>query len=393
VSRVDIQELNQAQTTLVKEGLRIREKLVDVRRAMSGILGSDAMTGAVKVAIDLGIRNQHLQMLDGFHEAYLLLGRSQERAIRAWQNHMNERNHMGVIETEALREHRDIFDTNNQLKQDFDRDIRRIYRRIDHHLPELAMPSNINYETMFDRARGQVNSLYGLSQNFNHTDRSVDDLIDELEREVNRLRNVIEKDFMDTSRLRVAECTSFSETIVRLQSERIAEDQQRIEQLRATWDTSDPLTCFLNLPRPLDPEVLEEWLRHHGKTVRGLQRMLNGNGVNIPDIPDWLQIALDAGNSSLANVTTGITIAGAVASGDRNEIAIEVTSAGGGAIIGAPFAASTGPILIIPALLGWGYGHLVRAIANGPRRDACAETGIRFESIDVPRPSRPDFTD
>lgn len=264
MAKVNLAELNNARSHLQAEGRRIRDELRALRRSLNRVIRSPSMSGAVKDAIELGIENQHLPIIDGLNECYILLNQTFIKSFNEWQDYMNEESNQAIIEDAGLRRNVQILDNNNGDKQDMDASIAAIYNNIREYL-DFSMPNNVAYEDSFGEARSHLNELLASSESFSFEYTELNQLTGQIRVAINQLRTAVGKDFKDPARIEMASNTAFREVMSFITVNRQQQELEALQALIELWEGMNPNQSFLDLPRPIDQATLVAWMKqHHG---------------------------------------------------------------------------------------------------------------------------------
>jgi hypothetical protein len=304
---------------LSREGGRIRSELRALRTSFNQVKNSEALQGQVKQAVDASIENQHIPIINALLECYILLARGFKDSINKWQEQVGGENNTAIMEPEALSQHLQILETNNREFENFDRVVRDIYARINEASPSLnfiALNNSTNgYQNQFITTRQHLIRTRIREDEFDYSYTELEDLITQTRRAFNNLRGSVSRSFVGeaSTRLSMANSnTEFRELVEGITSDRENQERAMIENLRRQWLSQSPQSSYMNLPRPLDPAVLDAWLEHHGMTMNDLNIALSGGMVNGSNLHPILQWMADNGNGMNLVMSEPIGVASAL---------------------------------------------------------------------------------
>ena len=251
-------ELVLARLAIRRETNRLKNEFLALQNAMSAIVGSNALQGQVKNSIDIGIVNQHLPIIVAFIEILDLMAEQINDDIEDFNAHMNEGSVSAIYTDSVLPMHLRILSNGDADKNDMDAQIRSIYSSISEYI-DLRMPSNMAYEAKHQRAYRHISKFISDFGSFPQNPPSAaDTLLDQLTTQVTRLSDVVGRAFNDPGRMAVANNTDFRNQMVNTQMQRALTNQALLEQLMEQWLNNTPASSLINLPRPLQPQHLQE---------------------------------------------------------------------------------------------------------------------------------------
>ena len=262
MSAVHMEELVLAQIVIKRETNRLKNEFLALQNAMIAIVENNSLSGQVKNAIDLGISNQHLPIMAAFIETLDLMAEQIDKDIEYFNSHMNEGSISAIYTEGALPQHLQILNNANADKDDVDAQFRSIYNSVSEYI-ELRMPSNVGYEQMHQNAYRHISKMINDFGSFpQNVDSAADALLDKIEIQNNRLADVVGRAFNEPGRVAVANNTDFRNQMVETQMHRALINQGVLEQLIEQWLNDTAASNFINLPRPLQPQHLQELMNH-----------------------------------------------------------------------------------------------------------------------------------
>lgn len=115
---IDMGELERMLRHVQTRGNTIRDRLTQLQSAFEQIVSSDAISGLTKDAIDLGIENKHIPIIQAFEETYYILEDEISDMITRLRQHLNEDAENGIISQSALDQAKRTFERNDAERID-----------------------------------------------------------------------------------------------------------------------------------------------------------------------------------------------------------------------------------------------------------------------------------
>jgi len=230
---IALRELESLLTHVRSRGNRLRSRFEHLQHAFGQVASSEALTGAVKEAIDLGIENKHLPMIKTFIETYHVIEDEISDMMRHLRTHLNEQAPNGIISESALDEAKRQFVSNAGDNERREHTFNRIYEEISD-LIDLPRANRIGFDHEHDRLMGDTETLKEGIHHFRYRPHRLGEMVRNLTQEIRALESVMDKAFDDPGRLAVKENGEFlnwisERTVVR---EQILADRAFLENFQ-----------------------------------------------------------------------------------------------------------------------------------------------------------------
>ena len=251
-------ELTSALTLTNERRHRVQEQIQTSATSMHGIIESDAFSGGVKDAINLGIANKHIPIHKGLEESLRVFERELRRMFRNAQEHMNETDDNAIILEFAVAEIKREVEKYHEFKFSFDDDFELIYKSVSDYL-DISMPSSSSYDIRHDRLYTVLDTTLENFHTFTFEWVELTELKDKVDREIAKFENVVNRPFYDNVRMEAKSRTVLRDAMVDRMEAREQEILDKAAELFVQWLEMTPREAFLSMSSPPSDEELMAW--------------------------------------------------------------------------------------------------------------------------------------